>query len=220
MGETVELELTPDPTATVLWLHGLGADGYDFEPVVPMLGLPDRARLRFVFPHAPVQPVSVNGGLPMRAWYDIYGIGPGYPQDEPGIRRAEGRLRELIAREAQRGIAPGRLVLAGFSQGGALALHTGLRLAEPVAGVVALSTWLPLGENLEAELTDAGRRTPILMMHGTGDTVVPLEVAERSRDRLQGCGCSVEWQTFGMPHTVIAPQLRRIGDWLRARLDL
>jgi len=218
--DSLEVTLHPHPTASVIWLHGLGADGRDFEPVVPMLGLSADAPVRFVFPHAPVQPVSVNQGMPMRAWYDIYGIGAGFPQDEPGIRRAEALLGELVARQRARGIAQERLVLAGFSQGGALALHAALRLEEPAAGVLALSTWLPLAERLEDEITAAGRRTPILMMHGSDDPVVSLAVAEASRDRLLACGCAVDWRTYPMPHTVVAPQLTVIGAWLRERLAL
>ena len=219
MHDAVVVELSPNPVASVVWLHGLGADGHDFEAVVPMLGLPAAAPVRFVFPHAPVQPVTMNGGMAMRAWYDVYGIGADVAQDEAGIRRCHERLQNLVAQERSRaGIR--RLVLAGFSQGGAMALYTGLRLEEPAAGLLSLSSWLPLAERLAGELSDAGRRTPILMMHGSQDQVVPLALAEASRGRLLAAGCAVDWRTYPMPHTVVASQLADIGAWLQERLAL
>lgn len=216
----LEIETAAHPNASVIWLHGLGADGYDFEGVVPMLGLPPAAALRFVFPHAPVQPVTINGGMHMRAWYDIVGIGPEYPQDDAGIRVSEQRLGNWIEAEADRGVDASRVVLAGFSQGGAVALHTGLRYPQPLAGIIALSTYLPLAERLADEAHPANRSVPILMVHGEQDPVVPMVFAEASRRRLEQNGYAVQWQTYPMPHTICSDELALIGAWLRARLQL
>ena len=216
------IELQPDaaPDASIIWLHGLGADGYDFEGVVPMLGLPQEAAVRFVFPHAPVQPVSLNGGLEMRSWFDIHGIGAAFPQDEAGIEASAERVHELIERERQRGIEPQRILLAGFSQGGAVVLHAGLRSREPLAGILALSTWLPLPHRLEAEAQAERKQLPILMIHGTGDSVVPLELAQSSSERLLAAGFAPEFRTFPMAHAISAEELDLVGQWLRERLDL
>ena len=220
--EDDRIELQPDaaPDASIIWLHGLGADGYDFEGVVPMLELPQEAAVRFVFPHAPVQPVSLNGGLEMRSWFDIYGIGAAFPQDEVGIEASAARVHDLIDRERQRGIEPQRILLAGFSQGGAVVLHAGLRSREPLAGILALSTWLPLPQRLEAEAQAERKQTPILMVHGTEDSVVPLDLAQSSSEYLLAAGFAPEFRTFPIAHAISAEELGQIGQWLRERLAL
>ncbi|MDH4189325.1 MAG: alpha/beta hydrolase [Betaproteobacteria bacterium] len=211
--ETVERETAPKPDATVIWLHGLGADGHDFEPIVPALRLPKRLALRFVFPHAPQQPVTINMGLRMRAWFDIFELG-GAREDETGIRASQALLEALIEREKSRGIAARRIVLAGFSQGGAIALQTGLRHPERLAGILALSTWLPLAEALETERDAANAGVPIFIAHGSSDPMVPLERAERSRDRLAALGYTPEWRAYPMAHEVCQDEVAAIGAWI------
>ena len=198
----------------MLWLHGLGADGHDFEPIVPELGL--RFPVRFVFPHAPVRPVTINGGMAMRAWYDILGFDRGAREDAAGIRASAAAVVALVDREIERGMAPERIVLAGFSQGGAIALHTALREPRPLAGVLALSTYLPLAATLASERSAANARVPIFMAHGTGDTVLPLSLAETSRAALQALGYAVEWHTYPMAHSVSIEEISAIGAWLAA----
>ena len=212
--DAIELETGRGPgavEAAVIWLHGLGADGHDFEPIVPELGLPAAPRVRFVFPHAPVQPVTINGGFLMRAWYDIYNDGR---QDAAGVRASQQGVEALIEREKERSVGPHRIILAGFSQGGAIALHTGLRYPARLAGILALSTYLPLGDTLAAEAHPANRDVPILMAHGTQDPLIPLARAAASRDALQSLGYSVEWHEYPMPHSVCAEEIRHIGAWL------
>lgn len=208
----VEVETGPAPAASVIWLHGLGADGHDFEPIVPDLavGFP----VRFIFPHAPVRPVTLNGGLPMRAWFDVVRIGTGAPQDLDGIRAADAAVAALIAREVGRGVAERRIALAGFSQGGAIALHGGLRHPRRLAGLIALSTFLPGREALAAEAAPAMRDAPILMAHGEQDPVVPLHLGELSRDALRAAGYTVDWRTYPMPHTVSAAEVAAIAAFL------
>ena len=200
------------PDAGVIWLHGLGADGHDFEPIVPELDLPDALRVRFIFPHAPMQPVTINGGESMRAWYDIYND---RRHDEAGIRASQARVEALLARERTRGIAARRIVLAGFSQGGAIALQTGLRHAERLAGILALSTYLPLAETVDVEAGPANRDVPIMMMHGTQDQLILLERASFSRRTLEELGYPVEWRQYRMQHAVCAEEIADIGAWLR-----
>lgn len=212
--DAVEIETGAQPGHTVLWLHGLGADGHDFEPLVPLLdlgGLP----VRFIFPHAPVRAVSLNGGYRMRAWYDVHGLGRDSREDEAGVRAAAQQIEAFIRREAERGIAPDRLVLAGFSLGGALALFAGTRQEHPLAGVLALSTYLPLAKRLSEEVHAASRAVPIFMAHGEHDTVLTLSLAQESRAWLERAGCSVEWRTYPMGHELCAPQIDDIGAWLR-----
>ena len=216
--ETVELETGRAPGASVVWLHGLGADGHDFEPVVPELGLPPELPVRFVFPHAPRQPVTLNGGMVMRAWYDVYGLDGPRREDEAGIRAAQTRVEALLAREKARGVPAGRLVLAGFSQGGAIALQAGLRHPERLAGVLALSCYLPLADTLAAEAHPANHDVPLFMAHGAWDQMIPLARAARSRDVLTGLGYRVEWREYPMPHAVCAEELGDVGAWLRAVL--
>jgi phospholipase/carboxylesterase len=213
--ETVTVETGPDPTFTILWMHGLGADGHDFEPLVPELLEAGFPTLRFVFPHAPVRPVTINGGHRMRAWYDIIGIDRRSREDFEGIGAAAAHIGALIAREKQRGIGPDRIVLAGFSQGGAVALHLATRHPEKLAGVVALSTYLPLAARLEAERHEANRATRVFMGHGTQDPVVPLDLADESRRKLVEAGYAVEWHTYPMPHSVCEPEIADVRAFLR-----
>ncbi|HEY4911162.1 MAG TPA: alpha/beta hydrolase [Methylomirabilota bacterium] len=214
--EAIEIETGPSPRAAIIWLHGLGADGHDFEPIVPELEMPPVPAARFVFPHAPVQPVTINGGARMRAWYDVTNDGR---QDATGIRASQARVEALIARERSRGIAPGAIVLAGFSQGGAIALHTGLRHPERLAGILALSTYLPLPDTLEKEASQANRDVPIFMAHGTQDPLIPLSWAARSRDLLLSLGYAVEWHEYPMPHSVCSEEIADVGRWLRTVLS-
>ncbi len=201
------------PDTCVIWLHGLGADGYDFVPIVPELRLPEGCAPRFVFPHAPVRPVTLNNGTRMRAWYDIAGLSGAEAEDDQGIRESAALVEQLISRERERGVAAGRVVLAGFSQGGAIALHTALRHAESLAGVLALSTYLPLRAALD-EASSANRRVPILMCHGLYDPILPIEAAERSRDLLRARGYTVEWKPYPMQHQVCAEEIADISVWL------
>ena len=212
--DALEVETAPSPSAAVIWMHGLGADGYDFVDVPPMLRLPDRRGIRFVFPHAPMQPVTINGGMVMRAWYDVRHDAGVRREDEAGIRASQGRVEALIAREKARGIATARLVLAGFSQGGAMALHTGLRHPERLAGVMALSCFLPLADRLAAEAAPATRDVPIFLAHGTHDPVIPLARASQARATLDGLGYRVEWHEYPMPHSVCLEEIAHIAAWL------
>jgi phospholipase/carboxylesterase len=197
----------------VIWLHGLGADGHDFEPLVPMLGLPRRLAVRFVFPHAPERPVTINMGMRMRAWYDIARLGGG-PEDSAGIRESQALLEGLVARERARGVEPGRIVLAGFSQGGAIALHTGLRHAERLAGIMALSTYLPLAGTLEAERSAANADVPIFIAHGLNDEMIGVERALASRDALEALGYAPAWHEYPMAHAVCEEEVTAIAGWL------
>jgi phospholipase/carboxylesterase len=211
--ETIEIETGERPDAAVIWLHGLGADAHDFEPIVPELRLPQRLALRFVFPHAPIRPVTLNQGMRMRAWYDILQLGGGR-EDDPGIRASQKSLDNLIAREGARGIAPARIVLAGFSQGGAIALQTALRSGERLAGTLALSTYLPLAPTLAAERSAANRDLPIFMAHGSQDPMIPIDRARASRDALAALGYPVEWREYPMPHSVCPDEISDIAAWL------
>ncbi len=211
--ETVEIQTGARPAAAVIWLHGLGADGHDFEPVVPELRLPQTLPLRFVFPHAPIRPVTLNQGMRMRAWYDIARLG-GEPEDEAGIRSSEGLLKSLISREMENGISLEKIVLAGFSQGGAIALQTALRYPEPLAGVLALSTYLPISQTLDKEKSQANRNVPIFMAHGLYDDIIPLRRAEQSSKILADLGYDVEWRTYPMPHSVCAEEIADIARFL------
>jgi phospholipase/carboxylesterase len=212
--ETVEVATGPDPRAAIIWLHGLGADGHDFEPIVPALGLPRAPAVRFVFPHAPLQPVTINGGAVMRAWYDIHDLDGGRRPDEVGLRASQARVERLIAREQGRGVAPARLVLAGFSQGGAIALQTGLRYRERLAGIMGLSTYLPLAHSLEGEASAANRGVPIFLAHGAHDPLIPLARARSARDRLRDVGYAPEWHEYPMEHAVCPEEIHDISAWL------
>jgi phospholipase/carboxylesterase len=216
--DAIEIETAKSPSASIIWLHGLGADGNDFAPIVPALRLPGAA-IRFVFPHAPVQPVTINGGMRMRAWYDI-ADGAIRREDEGGVRASQRLVETLVAREKERGTAAKRLVLAGFSQGGAIALQTGLRHPERIAGIMALSTYLPIAEKFPGEASAANRDAPIFMAHGSYDPVIPLARAEQSRSLLQSLGYAVEWREYPMPHSVCPEEVADIGAWLGKVLGL
>lgn len=216
--ECIEIQTGPNPARSVIWLHGLGADGNDFAPIVPELDLKGMPALRFLFPHAPVRPVTVNNGMSMRAWYDIFTPDLVRQEDEAGIRQSEQAIRALIARENVRGIACEHIVLAGFSQGCAMTLHTGLRLDEALAGMVALSGYVPLMDRLAAERKPANQKTPILMAHGTMDPVVAIERGEASRDHLLELGYDVNWKTYPMPHSVCPEEINDIAHFLQQTL--
>jgi len=209
--ETVERATHGAPELAVIWLHGLGADGHDFEPIIPELGL--RFGVRFVFPHAPIRPVTINGGMPMRAWYDIVGFDAA-AEDAAGIRASAAAVARLVDREVERGIPAERTVLAGFSQGGAIALQLGLREPRRLGGVLALSTYLPLAATLAAEKSAANAAVPILMAHGTADPVIPLAHADASRRTLEREGYAVDWRVYPMAHAVCGPEIEAIGAWL------
>jgi phospholipase/carboxylesterase len=216
--ETVEIETGPNPAGSVIWLHGLGADGHDFEPIVPQLRLPDSVPLRFVFPHAPVRPVTINGGMSMRAWYDIFGLDRDGPVDEDGIRDSAAILNALIAREQANGVDANRIVVAGFSQGGAIALHAALRYPQRLAGLMALSTYLPLLSYFAGEVVDnpaaVNADIPVFMAHGRFDPVLPMPMGRTSAERLIESGFSVEWHDYPMAHAVCAEEIEDIRAWL------
>jgi len=217
MLECIERSTGTAPEWSIIWLHGLGADGNDFVPIVPELIRPGWPPLRFVFPNAPVRPVTINGGMRMRAWYDILGMEIAQRQDETGVRESVTQIEALIAREVERGVPARRIILAGFSQGGAIALAAGLRHAERLAGIMALSTYLPLGHTLPAEAAAANRDLPILMAHGSLDPVVGQPLGILSRDRLRELGYPVEWRSYPMAHQVCAEEIADIAQWLGAR---
>jgi phospholipase/carboxylesterase len=214
MLEVIEAESGDAPTATILILHGLGADGNDFVPVAEELQLDSIGPVRFIFPHAPVMPVTINNGYRMRAWYDILGFDIGAQQDEQGLRRSQALVEALLAREHERGIPPERIVLAGFSQGCAMALLTGLRQPQRLAGIAGLSGYLPLADKTAAERHPANQQTPIFLAHGTHDEVVALERAEASRDALQALGYPVEWHEYLMGHAVNPMEIEELNAFL------
>jgi len=216
--QTVEIEPAGDAIGAVIWLHGLGADGHDFEPIVPELRLPGSMPLRFVFPHAPVRPVTLNGGMKMRAWYDIFSLDRSGRQDEQGIRESATSLVKLIEREGDRGIGSDRIVVAGFSQGGAIAMHGALRYTPKLAGLMSLSSWLPLGDAFASEVIDnpgsQSRDLPVFMAHGTFDPVLPIAMGRESNNALQSAGYQVEWNEYPMAHAVCPEEIRDIRNWL------
>jgi phospholipase/carboxylesterase len=212
--ETIEVTTAPQPDAAVIWLHGLGADGHDFEPMVPQLVRPGERAWRFVFPDAPIRPVTVNGGVRMRAWYDIRGFERTAAEDEAGFRATDLLIRELIAAEVERGIAASRVVLAGFSQGGAVSLYTAARYPERLAGVMALSCYLPLADRLAADRAPANAGTPIFMAHGLSDPTLPISMGLESRDVLRKLGFAVEWHQYPMAHAVCAAEIADIRQYL------
>ncbi len=213
--DTVEIEPRGPADAAIIWLHGLGANARDFEPIVPYLRLPADLGLRFVFPNAPRQPVTVNGGMVMPAWYDILGIDIPRREDEAGVRASETAIRTLIEREVKRGVEPGRIILAGFSQGAAIALQTGLRHPKRLGGILALSGYLPLIETVEAERAEANRDIPIFLAHGAQDVVIGIDHARRSRERLESLGYAPRWKEYPMGHEVCLEEIQEIGAWIR-----
>ncbi|MBX3703710.1 MAG: carboxylesterase [Steroidobacteraceae bacterium] len=216
--DAVVLAPAAEAAASVIWLHGLGADGHDFVPIVPELGLPASPAIRFVFPHAPVRPVTLNMGMRMRAWYDIRTLTAEGRADEEGIRASTALLVRYIQRERAAGIPSQKIVVAGFSQGGAVALHAGLRHPEPLAGILGLSTYLPLQATLAGELSEANRATPILMCHGLYDPVLPAGLGAMARDWLRTQGYAVEWHEYPMQHQVCLPEIEDIATFLRCRV--
>jgi phospholipase/carboxylesterase len=213
--EAVEIQTGREPSGCVIWLHGLGADGHDFEPIVPELVRPGERALRFVFPHAPVRPVTINNGFAMRAWYDIAGLDRRTLEDEQGIRASQQAITALIERENARGIGSERIVLAGFSQGGAMALFSGVRYPHSLAGIMGLSCYQVLAPQFAAERQPANQSTPVFMAHGTQDPMVPLLLGEAACRQLQSAGYQVEWHTYSMPHSVCPQEVADIGTWLR-----
>lgn len=216
--ETIERDTGPDPRWAVIWLHGLGADGNDFVPLVPELVRREWPATRFVFPHAPVRPVTINGGAPMRAWYDIRELDLANRADEQGVAESVAQVEALIAREGERGIPPGRIILAGFSQGGAVTLAAGLRRREPLAGLVALSTYMPAAQGAQAALVEGASRQPVFMAHGSEDPVVPYLAGKQSAGLLRRLGFEVDWHVYPMQHSVSGEEVRDLGNWFNARL--
>ncbi|MDB6086671.1 MAG: carboxylesterase [Gammaproteobacteria bacterium] len=212
--ETIEVETAAAPDAAVIWLHGLGADGNDFVPVVPELVRRGERAWRFVFPHATARPVTINGGMRMRAWYDILSLDRKSEEDESGFRETAAAVRELISREVERGVPANRIVLAGFSQGGAVSLYTAPRYPERLAGVMVLSAYLPLASRLAAERAPANQATPIFMAHGLDDATLPVSMGLESRDYLKALGFTVEWHQYPMAHAVCAAEIADIRDYL------
>jgi phospholipase/carboxylesterase len=212
--DAVEINPVRVPAASIIWLHGLGADGHDFEPLVPQLAIVEELGVRVVLPHAPRMPVTINGGMVMPAWYDITGVDFGRAQDAAGIQASARRLEALIEREIAGGIAPARIVLAGFSQGGAIVLHAGLRYPQRLGGVLALSTYLPLADTLAAERSPANSAIPIMQAHGRQDPVVPYALAMQSRDQLRALGYTVDWRSYSMQHAVCPEEVVDIRAWL------
>ncbi len=213
--ETIEVATSEQPTTAVIWMHGLGADGNDFVPIVRELDLSGCPGIRFVFPHAAPMPVTINNGYVMRAWYDILGMDLVRREDENGLRASQQRIEQLIAREVARGIPAENIVLAGFSQGCAMTLQTGLRHPQPLAGLMCLSGYLPLAATIATERSNANQHTPIFMAHGRGDNVVTIDRAEASRDLLKQLGYDIDWHEYMMPHSVCEEEIDDIGAWLR-----
>ena len=217
MLETLEQETGAAPAWSIIWLHGLGADGHDFAPIVPELVRPHWPALRFVFPHAPVRRVTINNGAPMRAWYDILSMDFRSRADAAGVADSVEQVQALVAREEERGIPADRILLAGFSQGGAITLAAGLAREEPLAGLIALSTYLPDQDAARATLTDAAVKQPVFMAHGGSDPVIPVQIGEHSMQWLQRNGLEVEWHRYPMAHQVCAEEIADLGNWLERR---
>ena len=213
----LELNTGADPKGTIIWMHGLGADCWDFVSIVKELGLPADLPLRFIFPQAPSRPITINNGQVMPGWYDISMAELQRKPDEAGVRQSQAAIEELIAREIGRGIAADKIILAGFSQGGAIALQTGLRYREALGGIMALSTYLTLDDSLAAEATTANANIPIFMAHGTEDQLIPLALAQSSRTKMAAQGYKIEWREYPMPHSVCMEEIEEIGVWIQAR---
>jgi phospholipase/carboxylesterase len=220
--EYLEYQTGLDPSYSVIWLHGLGADGHDFEPIAPQLGISPEVSVRFVFPHAPLRPITVNGGMEMRGWYDIVDMPlddfASRTEDRKGYEDSAKIVQQLIEQENQRGVATQNIFLAGFSQGGVVALFQGLRHSEKLAGIIALSTYLPAADSTEEERDDSNLDVPIFYGHGTQDPIIPVSMAEKSREKLEQLGYVVEWHTYDMPHSVHPLEIRQIGSFINAQL--
>jgi len=216
--ETLEIETAPSPRAAVIWMHGLGADGHDFAGIEREV-TPPGAAVRYVYPHAPMMPVTINNGYVMRAWYDVFGVAGERREDEAGVRASQERIEQLIAREKARGIPARAIVLAGFSQGGAMALHTALRHPERLAGVMALSCFLPVARSVATEASAANRGVPIFMAHGIADDLIPVARARTARDTLTGLGYEVEWHEYPMAHSLCPQEIEDIAAWLQRTLE-
>jgi phospholipase/carboxylesterase len=214
--ETIEINPSTAPKTSIIWLHGLGADGHDFVDIVPQLNLPKEFAIRFVFPHAPIRPVTINAGFKMRAWFDLYGLDADSPQDEPGIKQAQQLTEQLINQELSLGIPSERIVLAGFSQGGAVALQCGLHYPQQLAGILVLSGFLPLADKLNT----INKSVPIIMAHGEYDDVVPIKFGELSKNKLIEHGCKVSWHSYPMGHQVCLEEIHDISYWLRDILEI
>lgn len=214
--ETVEVTTADNPEYAVIWMHGLGADGHDFEPIIPFLGLPPDAAVRFVFPHALMRPITINGGAVMRAWYDIIEISTSKGQDEAGISHSAAKIHDLIDHEIERGIPAEKIIVAGFSQGGAMALHVGLRYPGKLAGIMALSAYLLFPERLAAEQAQENSATPVFIGHGSQDPMVPIALGQAAREELERGQWPVEWHSYPIPHSVSQPEMVDIGHWLKA----
>ena len=217
--DTVEISTGPNPTAAVIWLHGLGADGHDFQPVVPQLVWPDAPGIRFIFPHAPVRPVTLNNGMAMRAWYDIVSLTGNRDQDQKGIADSVNDTAALVRRERERGIDADRIVVAGFSQGGAIALQLAVRYPEKLAGLIALSTYMLLDHRLENDRHEANKDLPLFVGHGRSDPMVPFMLGEQLAERMRSLGHPVEWHSYPMLHAVCPEEIADLSAWLRATLD-
>ena len=215
----LELNTGPNPKGSIIWMHGLGADCWDFVSIVKELGLPDDLPLRFIFPQAPTRPITINNGQVMPGWYDISMAELHRKPDEAGVRQSQAAIEQLIAREIERGIPADKIILAGFSQGGAIALQTGLRCRETLGGIMALSTYLTLDDSLAAEATIANANIPILMAHGTQDPLIPLSLAVASRTKMEARGYKVEWREYPMPHSLCMEEVEDIGVWIQARFE-
>lgn len=212
---TVEIEPTTPAYTSVIWMHGLGADAHDFEPIVPELQLPESLAVRFIFPNAPIRPITVNGGMRMRGWYDVLSMDLPRQEDPDGVYASEQGIYEVLEREKQRGIPAKRIVLAGFSQGGAMALHTALRYPDQLAGILALSCYIPLASKLNSDRRPANQHTPIFMAHGDYDAVIPMRYGQQSAEMLEKLGYRVEWRDYGMGHEVCWEEIRDISNWLQ-----
>ena len=215
--DAVEIATGEEPTAAVIWLHGLGADGHYFEPLVPWLDWPGAPSIRYVFPHAPVRPVTINGGMQMRAWYDILAFDIDRDQDEQGIGDSIAQAIALVQREQGRGIDAARILLAGFSQGGAIAMQCALRYPEKLAGLVALSTYMLQEQRLESELSEANRGIPVFYGHGSSDPIVPVRLGQQAVSKLEGLGHPVEWRTYPMQHSVCPEEIQHLAAWMQKR---
>lgn len=214
MQEAVIVESKSEHKATIIWLHGLGADGHDFEPIVPQLRLDDELGIRFIFPHAPIMPVTINGGMQMRAWYDIKSADLTQREDLATTKASAETIKRFIEAEIDSGIASEKIIIAGFSQGGAISLYTGLRFDKPLAGILALSTYLPIKDSTESELHENNKSTPIMQMHGQFDPIIPMTTAKQSFDYMKQLGLDIEWKDYRMEHSVAPEQIRDITEWI------